>query len=959
MSILRSMVTPGQRRGWMQKAVGLAAVAVGGPFAVKLAAALPPGIGLLAIAGIVSAVIVVLTRFNPAETAGPSQRNVQLVTAATTGGVAWTVLTACSALSHGLDPVSRPVLVMLTVLAVSMIATTAWARLKQTHPTALPVTIGDAVDAVSDSGRVRAACLGVGLVSVAASLAYAGVKWAPALVLLALIPVKLGWTAARARGNTRALISRKYCAAFTGDEWTQVLRAAKQSPVTCIWTTDNSWPDQILIPVPMGYDGATLENDKRRLLSMLTSDGSVHGDYRVRPDLDHQRLIVETGLPKLAPYPGYQGHAWNEIPIGLSEDGGVTTMRLSDAPHTLVAGTTGSGKSVLQRAQLAHVLMHRAKWRIIGVDLKRVELNWLTKYPNVLTIATELEPAVDAVRTVRDEMMRRYEEMELAGVNHFESLSEPPPALLLMVDETYAFLAFEKSKTDEGKARDELHSEARVVLGEIARLGRAAGVFEILSTQRPDADVLAGECKANLDNRVAAGRMDGTPSNMVLDSPAAQQLPRIKGRGIIRHGGELERFQGYFAELGPDLDRMIEEGAAVIASGKWSPTPVVPANSAPAPTAPHQPSAPASTTPGTGLAWSAANKAFKRTNPFPAGQARKELASLIGLASVKREVAELEAEVSLSLTLAAGAVVVVGHLVFTGNPGTCKTTAARILGSLLHDIGALSSGHVIEVLASDLVAEHVGGTGPAVVEAMKQAVGGVLFVDEAYALADMGGQFGMEAINALVAEAENQRETTVVVLAGYSTDMGRLLKANTGLRSRFPRTIHFPDYDTPELASIARSMVGDRQRLLASDADVALPGVLATYRDAVTDGWGNGRSARVLVDAVVRAHAVRVHGQPGLTDADLRTLTAVDVEAGLARAIEDADGSPTTETPELTVMTPPVTDGIQDALEAEVLEGEIVDDEGGGDGDFDWMDDAAVNDLVAGLITTDASTVKA
>lgn len=216
--------------------------------------------------------------------------------------------------------------------------------------------------------------------------------------------------------------------------------------------------------------------------------------------------------------------------------------------------------SVLQRNLVFHCIQHNDMWRFLGVDVKRVELTPFKRYSKtVLGIGANLEDGVEIVRYAKEVMETRYEEMEAASiregktVNHFSKLldaeGKPPYAIMLMVDEAFMFLSLEGAKTDEGKMRDQLHGDASVMLGEIARLGRAAGVHLVLATQRPDAAVIKGELKANLDIRIAAGRLDATPSSMVLDSGAATQLPgHIKGRGIVRFGGHQEQFQGYFAE---------------------------------------------------------------------------------------------------------------------------------------------------------------------------------------------------------------------------------------------------------------------------------------------------------------------------------------------------------------------------------------------------------------------------
>jgi hypothetical protein len=211
--------------------------------------------------------------------------------------------------------------------------------------------------------------------------------------------------------------------------------------------------------------------------------------------------------------------------------------------------------SVLQRNLIFHCIQHNDMWRFLGVDVKRVELTPFKRYTQtVLGIGANLEDGVDIVRYAKKVMESRYERMEEAGVNHFKDLIDPSTgkphyAIMLMVDEAFMFMSPEGNKSDEGKVRDQLHAEGSSILGDIARLGRAAGIHLVLATQRPDATVIKGELKANLDIRIAAGRLDSTPSMMVLDSGAATMLPGdIKGRGIVRFGGEQQQFQGYYAD---------------------------------------------------------------------------------------------------------------------------------------------------------------------------------------------------------------------------------------------------------------------------------------------------------------------------------------------------------------------------------------------------------------------------
>lgn len=260
-------------------------------------------------------------------------------------------------------------------------------------------------------------------------------------------------------------------------------------------------------------------------------------------------------------------------------------------------------------------------------------------------------------------------------------------------------------------------------------------------------------------------------------------------------------------------------------------------------------------------------------------EALKELNSLIGLNKVKEIIQEIYAFSQLQIKrkkegLATEPIVL--HMIFKGNPGTGKTTVARILGKLLKSIGVLEKGHVVEVERADLVGEYIGHTAHRVRENVKKALGGILFVDEAYSLARGGEKdFGKEAIDTLVKEMEDNRNKFILILAGYKHEMEYFLNTNPGLRSRFPIQIDFPDYTIDELLQIAELMVKNRQYKLTESAKRKLMKIL--IRDDNSREMGNARLVRNIIERAIRKQAVRVLNKINITKEDLITIDSIDI----------------------------------------------------------------------------------
>jgi stage V sporulation protein K len=272
----------------------------------------------------------------------------------------------------------------------------------------------------------------------------------------------------------------------------------------------------------------------------------------------------------------------------------------------------------------------------------------------------------------------------------------------------------------------------------------------------------------------------------------------------------------------------------------------------------------------------------------PAGSgALDELAGMIGLATVKTEITTLVQRLKVEAARRDQGLLVAPislHMVFAGPPGVGKTVVARLYGQVLRDLGVLEKGHLIETDRAGLVAGYVGQTALKTKERVAEALDGVLFIDEAYALVARGGMrgdsFGQEAIDTLLKEIEDKRDRLVVIAAGYPQQMQDFLTANPGLPSRFTKTIRFDSYDADELVAIMHATARREALRLTDESDQALRAFFVQARQRAD--FGNARTAPTLLERAREAQAVRLAPQLASRGVDLTQVTAGDIAAAIA-----------------------------------------------------------------------------
>ena len=269
-------------------------------------------------------------------------------------------------------------------------------------------------------------------------------------------------------------------------------------------------------------------------------------------------------------------------------------------------------------------------------------------------------------------------------------------------------------------------------------------------------------------------------------------------------------------------------------------------------------------------------------NKGPFVHIEQEFSSFIGHERLKKIIKEIYATKIINEKRSAHGLLCqkqVLHMLFSGNPGTGKTTVARKLAKVYFDMNLLSKGHFIEVERADLVGEYIGQTAQKTRALIQKSLGGILFIDEAYSLARGGEKdFGKEAIDTLVTHMENNHDDFVLILAGYPYEMDHFLSLNPGLKSRFPIRLDFQDFTVNQLMEIAKQMVTEREYELTREAEWKLRAYLLNKNQEKECNFSNARFIRNTIEQSVRMQAIRLICKEDFSTDDLIKLTEADLQ---------------------------------------------------------------------------------
>ncbi len=511
---------------------------------------------------------------------------------------------------------------------------------------------------------------------------------------------------------------------------------------------------------------------------------------------------------------------------------------------------------------------------------------------------TDLKAALDALATVARRLGVDVQEARAEGAALAATVAEPAqPVYKAAADWARAI----------GRPTPEDIDASNRAFADYASEGRKwrASETQLLSHLRATgtgaleyADALAQVLEATVT-------LDGANAAVARNVAQAAQAQRHAASQPYAPPGlhALPASNGYDPSLSPLADPRIQESLRLLGSLDGALDPTRPGARPPAiPTAPTDVGQRGATASGDpvgvvpGVAAPAVGSPAEASAEAPAPPEKSveellaDLDAMIGLDRVKREVHQQVAMLKVEKKRQDAGMRnpdVTRHLVFTGNPGTGKTTVARMVSGIYHALGLLEKGHLVEVDRSELVAGYLGQTAMKTAEVCEKSTGGVLFIDEAYSLG--GDDYGSEAINTLVKEMEDHRDQLVVIVAGYTEPMDAFLAANPGLSSRFRTVIGFDDYTDDELVAILRKLASAADFDVTREAELTFRGILAGT--ARTQAFGNGRFARNLLEEAIGRHAWRLQDVADPTVQQLRELLGEDFRS-LAGEPEPPSGRP-------------------------------------------------------------------